>query len=152
MFPHFLMAAVQTSLHKLESISAPLFRRRERKARREARFVRLETRRLQSRFGQVHSVCVAALFSSDAIAAERSALHDALVATGITVEEMFEDGTTYPEGHVYVVLTACPDAEAAAGAIKRLRLAKVFSKRLTKFPYHRDQLFAMCWDGGVCGL
>lgn len=85
----------------------------------EARFVGLETGRLRSIVGGFaiadgRSVpCVVAKFESPSISRHREKIHTALIAAGIPVLELFENGNSYPEGFVYVVLNTCADDAAA---------------------------------------
>ncbi len=116
---HFLVAAAYTSEDCLRALLGPKVFDAEGLAvtateKLEATFVRIETRRLLSITGgftgQGRTVpCVVALFKSAAIAARRAEIHAAMCEAGIPILELFADGNTYPDGHVYVLLNTCED-------------------------------------------
>jgi hypothetical protein len=113
---HFVLGAAFASQKSIEEALAGCG---SEEVEVEARFVGLETGRLRSIVGGFaiadgRSVpCVVAKFASPSISRHREEIHKALIAAGIPVLELFENGNTYPEGFVYVVLNTCIDDASA---------------------------------------
>jgi hypothetical protein len=149
---HFLLGAAYTSMDTLR----PLFS--ESNAAVEdvkAVWTGVEARRLRSISGGFvvgHGRTVPAVvarFKSEDIVGRRARVHQTLADAGIPILELFEDGDTYPDGEVLVILDTCADEETAmkAAAAYAENVNLTGTVQVTK-----DFLSAITPDGLCSGL